>query len=46
LSAASLTGMADGERVALAATGAWTAERAAELEKLIEETAQRSARSD
>jgi len=41
LSAASLTGTADGERLALAATGAWTAERAAELEKIIDQTAQR-----
>ena len=41
MSAASLAGMTDGERVALAATGAWTAERAAEIEKLIEETARR-----
>jgi phospholipid/cholesterol/gamma-HCH transport system permease protein len=47
LSAVSLTATADGERLALAATGAWTAERAAELEKLVAETAQRyeSARS-
>ena len=41
LSAAFLTGTVDGERVALAAIGAWTAERAAELEKIIEETAHR-----
>ncbi|MGD0332223.1 MAG: ABC transporter permease [Xanthobacteraceae bacterium] len=41
MSAASLTGTADGERLALAATGAWTAERAAELEKIIDQTAQR-----
>ncbi len=41
LSAASLTGMSEGERVALAATGAWTAERAAELEKIVDETAHR-----
>ena len=41
MSSASLTGTADGERVALAATGAWTAERAAELEKIIDQTARR-----
>jgi len=41
LSAASLTATADGERVALAATGAWTAERAAELEEIIDQTARR-----
>ncbi len=41
MSPAFLTGTVDGERVALAAMGAWTAERAAELEKLIEETALR-----
>jgi len=41
LSAASLTATAEGERVALAATGAWTAERAAELEKIIDQTARR-----
>jgi len=41
LSSASLTGTADGERVALAATGAWTVERAVELEKIIDQTAQR-----
>jgi phospholipid/cholesterol/gamma-HCH transport system permease protein len=40
MSAVSLTARADGERVALAATGAWTAERAAELEKIVDETAQ------
>ena len=40
MSAVSLTATADGERVALAATGAWTAERAAELEKIVDETAQ------
>jgi phospholipid/cholesterol/gamma-HCH transport system permease protein len=47
LSAAFLAGTADGERLALAATGAWTAERAAELETIIDETAHRceSARS-
>jgi phospholipid/cholesterol/gamma-HCH transport system permease protein len=36
-----LTATADGERLELAATGAWTAERAAELEKLIDDTARR-----
>jgi phospholipid/cholesterol/gamma-HCH transport system permease protein len=36
LSAASLTGTIDGERVALAAAGTWTAERAAELERIVE----------
>jgi phospholipid/cholesterol/gamma-HCH transport system permease protein len=41
VSAAPLTATADGDRLALAVTGAWTAERAAELEKLIDETAQR-----
>ena len=41
MSSASLTGTADGERVALAATGAWTVERAVELEKIIDQTAQR-----
>jgi len=41
LSSAFLTARADQERVALAATGAWTAERAAELEKIIDQTARR-----
>ena len=41
MSAASLTATAEGERVALAATGAWTAERAAELEEIIDQTARR-----
>jgi phospholipid/cholesterol/gamma-HCH transport system permease protein len=41
LSAVSLIATTDGERLALAATGAWTSERAAELEKLIDETTQR-----
>jgi phospholipid/cholesterol/gamma-HCH transport system permease protein len=36
-----LTATADGERLALVAAGAWTAERAAELEKIIDETARR-----
>jgi phospholipid/cholesterol/gamma-HCH transport system permease protein len=37
----SLTATADGERLALVAAGTWTAERAAELEKIIDETARR-----
>jgi phospholipid/cholesterol/gamma-HCH transport system permease protein len=41
LSTASLTGTVEGERVALAATGAWTAERAAELEKVVDDAAGR-----
>jgi len=41
LSAAALTGTVEGERVALAATGAWTAESAAAIEQLIDETARR-----
>jgi phospholipid/cholesterol/gamma-HCH transport system permease protein len=41
LNAVSLIATADGERLALTATGAWTAERAAELERLIDETARR-----
>jgi len=41
LSAASLAGTVDGERVALAVMGAWTGERAAELERIIEEAARR-----
>ncbi len=41
MSSVSLTATAEGERLALAATGAWTAERAAELERIIDETAQR-----
>jgi phospholipid/cholesterol/gamma-HCH transport system permease protein len=47
LSAAALTGTLDGERLALAATGTWTAERAAELETIVDETIRRfeSARS-
>jgi phospholipid/cholesterol/gamma-HCH transport system permease protein len=36
-----LTATAEGERLALAATGAWTAERAAELERIIDEAARR-----
>ncbi|HEY2527422.1 MAG TPA: MlaE family lipid ABC transporter permease subunit [Xanthobacteraceae bacterium] len=41
MSAASLVGTADGERLGLVATGAWTAERAAELEKMVDDTARR-----
>jgi phospholipid/cholesterol/gamma-HCH transport system permease protein len=37
----SLTATIDGERLDLAATGAWTAERATELEKVVDETALR-----
>jgi phospholipid/cholesterol/gamma-HCH transport system permease protein len=43
VSAVSLTATADGERLALVAGGTWTAERAAELEKIIDETARRYA---
>jgi len=39
LSAALLTGTVDGDRVALAVTGTWTAERAAELEQIVDESA-------
>ena len=41
MSAVSLTAKTDGERLALVAAGSWTAERAAELEKIIDETARR-----
>jgi phospholipid/cholesterol/gamma-HCH transport system permease protein len=41
LSSASLTGTADGDRLTLAATGTWIAERAGDLERLIDETARR-----
>ncbi len=41
MSAATLTGTVDGERLALAALGAWTAENAAELEPIVEEAAHR-----
>ncbi|MDR3419767.1 MAG: MlaE family lipid ABC transporter permease subunit [Xanthobacteraceae bacterium] len=41
VNAVSLTATADGERVALAATGAWTAQRAAELEDIVDDAAQR-----
>ena len=36
MSAATLTGAIEGERAALAASGAWTAESAGELERLVE----------
>ena len=41
MSSVLLTATAEGERLALAATGAWTAERAAELERIIDEAARR-----
>ncbi len=41
MSTVSLTATADGERLALVAAGTWTADRAAELEKIIDETARR-----
>jgi phospholipid/cholesterol/gamma-HCH transport system permease protein len=41
LSIAFLTGTADGDRVALTVTGAWTADRATELEAVVEQTARR-----
>jgi len=41
MSAASLSATAEGERLALIAAGAWTAESAAELEAIIDETARR-----
>ena len=41
MSAAAITGRVEGDRVALAATGAWTAEAAAALESIVEETARR-----
>jgi phospholipid/cholesterol/gamma-HCH transport system permease protein len=40
---ATLTATVDGERLGLAASGAWTAERAAELEKIVDDTALRYA---
>jgi len=40
---ASLTATVDGERLGLVASGAWTAERAAELEKIVDDTADRYA---
>jgi phospholipid/cholesterol/gamma-HCH transport system permease protein len=41
VSAVSLTATAEGQHLALAATGAWTAERATELEMIIDETVRR-----
>jgi phospholipid/cholesterol/gamma-HCH transport system permease protein len=41
MSSALLTATAEGEDVALAATGAWTAERSSELEHIVDETARR-----
>jgi phospholipid/cholesterol/gamma-HCH transport system permease protein len=41
LSEATLTGAMDGDHVALCAGGAWTAERAAEIEQLVDEAADR-----
>ena len=41
MSQASLTGRTDGERVALIAAGSWTAERAAELETIVDDTSRR-----
>jgi phospholipid/cholesterol/gamma-HCH transport system permease protein len=41
MSAAALIATVDGERLGLAATGAWTAERAAELERLVDDAAGR-----
>jgi phospholipid/cholesterol/gamma-HCH transport system permease protein len=41
MSSVLLTATADGERLALAATGAWTAERAAELEGIVDEATRR-----
>ncbi len=38
---AALIGTIDGQHVALAATGVWTAERAAELERMVDEAASR-----
>jgi phospholipid/cholesterol/gamma-HCH transport system permease protein len=43
--AASLTATSDGDRLALLATGAWTVEQASELERLIDQTAQRHAQA-
>jgi len=39
LSTVALTAASDGDRLALTATGAWTVERAAEIEKIIEQAA-------
>jgi phospholipid/cholesterol/gamma-HCH transport system permease protein len=41
LRAVALTGIADGDRLALAATGVWTAERADELERIVDDAARR-----
>ena len=41
MSAAAITGRVEGDRVALAATGAWTADAAVALESIVEETARR-----
>jgi phospholipid/cholesterol/gamma-HCH transport system permease protein len=41
-----LTATIDGKRLGLAATGAWTAERAAELEKIVDDTASRYAAAE
>jgi phospholipid/cholesterol/gamma-HCH transport system permease protein len=41
MSAAALTGTVNGERLALAALGVWTAENAAELEPIVEDAARR-----
>jgi phospholipid/cholesterol/gamma-HCH transport system permease protein len=43
MSAAALAAAAEGDHVALVASGAWTVERAAELERLIEEASRRHA---
>ena len=43
MSAASLAAAAEGDHVALLASGAWTVERAAELERLIEDASRRHA---
>jgi phospholipid/cholesterol/gamma-HCH transport system permease protein len=45
MSAAPLTATAEGDHVALAISGAWTVERAAELERLIERASRRHARA-
>jgi phospholipid/cholesterol/gamma-HCH transport system permease protein len=45
MSAAPLAATADGDHVALAISGAWTVERAAELERLIERASRRHARA-
>ena len=43
MNAASLAAAAEGDHVALAVSGAWTVERAAELERLIEDASRRHA---